>query len=90
MADREDAAEVRAYRAAIETFVEAYGRVLGDEGMVVQLQGTGHEHTTLMILGDGKALPVRVRVDFGSVVTTGDLQELVAKATDDPGSVPMA
>jgi hypothetical protein len=89
MADHEDAVEVRAYRAAIQAFVETYCRVLKSEGAVVQLAETGHEHTTLMVLGEG-ALSVKVRVDFGTVVPVGDLQELMSKATEDPGSVPTA
>ncbi len=86
MADATDALyekETQAYRKAIECYVTALDKV-------VPFAGTEHQHSTLLVVElppGGKGVIVEVKIRFSDVTDLEQLKELIAAATDAPGSV---
>lgn len=86
MADRDDELnekETQAFRKAMECYATALEKV-------VPFAGTEHHHQALLIVKlppNGIGLVVDVRIRFGDVTDLEQLKELIAAATDAPGSI---
>ncbi len=77
------AKETEAFRKALECYVSALDKV-------VPFAGTEHHHSSLLVVElppNGKGVIVDVKIRFSNVTDLEQLKELLAAATDAPGTV---
>lgn len=86
MDDNKWEAEKRAFAKAIEAFQYVLAQELGgnNDASVRHLADSVHIHNTLLLFGDPplwkkEAISVTISIEFGSIITASQLNELMKK-----------
>jgi hypothetical protein len=83
-----DSAEVEAFRAACDRFLEGFMEELIARTGLAPLAGSVHEHRSLLVNKENDtAMMLRVRFDFSDVLDQKELEVLIEAAKRAPGTI---